>query len=86
MVTAIQVLANNASAVTVKVYDINTINQREVLRSLVQLTRKTANTLASDDISFLSDPDYIWNDQCLYARLIRSYGEQVWRSQPNRST
>ena len=60
MITAIQVLANNASTVTVKVYAINTTNnnQREVLRSLAQLTRKTVNTLASDDISFLSDPDY----------------------------
>ena len=54
VVTAIQVPANNASAITVKVYDISTTNQREVLRSLAQLTRKTVNTLASDDISFLA--------------------------------
>ena len=34
VVTVIQVLANNASAITVKVYDISTTNQKEVLRSL----------------------------------------------------
>ena len=56
--TAIPVPANNATAITVKVFDMNTSNRREVLRALAQLTRKTVNTLASDDISFLSDPDY----------------------------
>ena len=77
MVTAIQVPANNASAITVKVYDISTTSQREVLRSLAQLTRKTVNTLASDDISFLSDPDYgminvVMRD--LFAHMANKYG------------
>ena len=59
VVTAIPFPANNATtAITVKVFDMNTSNRREVLRALAQLTRKTVNTLASDDISFLSDPDY----------------------------
>jgi len=58
VVTAIPVPANNATAITVKVFDMTTSNRREVLRALAQLTRKTVNTLASDDISFLSDPDY----------------------------
>ena len=53
----IPIPANNASAIAVKVYDINTTNQREVLKALANFTRKTINTLASDDISFLSDPD-----------------------------
>ena len=77
VVTAIPVPANNASAITVKVYDISTTNQREVLRSLAQLTRKTVNTLASDDISFLSDPDYgminvVMRD--LFAHMANKYG------------
>ena len=58
VVTAIPVPANNATAIAVKVFDMTTSNRREVLRALAQLTRKTVNTLASDDISFLSDPDY----------------------------
>ena len=49
--------ANNVSAIAVKVYDINTTNQREVLKALANFTRKSINTLASDDISLLSDPD-----------------------------
>jgi hypothetical protein len=77
VVTAIQVPANNASAITVKVYDTSTTNQREVLRSLAQLTRKTVDTLASDDISFLSDPDYgminvVMRD--LFAHMANKYG------------
>ena len=44
MVTTIQVPANNASAIIVKVYDINTTNQREVLKSLAQLIRKIQRT------------------------------------------
>ena len=77
VVTVIPVPANNASAITVKVYDISTTNQREVLRSLAQLTRKTVNTLASDDISFLSDPDYgminvVMRD--LFAHMANKYG------------
>ena len=53
----IPIPANNASAIAVKVYDINTTNQRDVLKALAHFTRKTVNTLASDDISLLSDPD-----------------------------
>ena len=69
--------ANNASAITVKVYVISTTNQREVLRSLAQLTSKTVNTLASDYISFLSDPDYgminiVMRD--LFAHMANKYG------------
>jgi hypothetical protein len=54
-----------------------TSNRREVLRALAQLTRKTVNTLASDDISFLSDPDYgminvVMRD--LFAHMATKYG------------
>jgi hypothetical protein len=58
VVTAIPVPANNATAIAVKVFDMTTSNRREVLRALAQLKRKTVNTLTSDDVSFLSDPDY----------------------------
>ena len=40
VVTAIPVPATNNA----KIFDMNTSNRREVLRALVQLTRKTVNT------------------------------------------
>jgi hypothetical protein len=54
----IPIPANNASAITVKLYDINTTNQRDVLKALANFTRKTITTLASDDISLLRDPGF----------------------------
>ena len=49
-----------ATAIAVKIFDMNTSNRREVLRALAQLTRKTVNTLASDDISF--QRPWLWDD------------------------
>ena len=40
----IPIPANNASAIAVKIYDIKTTNQREVLKALANFTRKTINT------------------------------------------
>jgi len=55
--TPIPIPANNASAIAVKIYDINITNRKEILKTLAQLTRKVINTLASDDISVLSIGD-----------------------------
>ena len=73
----IPIPANNVSAIAVKVYDITTTNQRDVLKALANFTRKTVNTLASDDISLLSDPDLGMMNVTLremFAHLENKYG------------
>ena len=76
-VTTVPVPTNNTTAIAVKIFDMNTSNRREVWRALAQLTRKTVNPLASDDMSFLSDPNYgminvVLRD--LFAHLATKYG------------
>jgi len=58
IVTAIAVPPNNASAITVKVYDMATSDKKEVLKNIAAITRKFINSLAPDDISELSDELY----------------------------
>ena len=42
--------ANNASAIAVKVYDINTTNQREVLKALANFTTRATHRQASEGV------------------------------------
>jgi hypothetical protein len=58
IVTAIAVPPNNASAITVKVYDMAISDKKEVLKNIAAITRKFINSLAPDDISELSDELY----------------------------
>ncbi len=58
IVTAIAVPPNNASAITVKVYNMAISDKKEVLKNIAAITRKFINSLAPDDISELSDNLY----------------------------
>jgi hypothetical protein len=58
IVTAIAVPPNNASAITVKVYDMAISDKKKVLENIAAITRKFINSLAPDDISELSDNLY----------------------------
>jgi hypothetical protein len=58
IVTAIAVPLNNASAITVKVYDMAISDKKEVLKNIAAITRKLINSLAPDDISEISDNLY----------------------------
>ena len=58
IVTAIADPPNNASAITVKVYDMTISDKKEVLKNTAAITRKFINSLAPDDIPKLSDELY----------------------------